>query len=485
MAQPQSSAAPSLLALTAPPPRKPTATPEPGFDEQLTAATGAPSREAPPSDDVEEPAARDDARTAGGAESHRDGPADEPNTAASPDTEESAEAPTAEASLVAVLPATETIVAETHPDAVLPDEASTAIDVGLSPEALAAIDTNNRTSLTPTAPDTEFQTKTGATLIDPDAANQDPTPPVDAPAESTQVGPAPSKGLAEVEGAAGSDDGPSQSGGEVAVQAGADIEPAIEPRQKAGADIATEAPDASIERTSTAISETPDETSRQAPVETNSPPPAASASAAIAAQGPTREEPKASADTTTAQPVDAEAPPVADATRADGRERFAEAFRAAGSERTTTVDPTRFVSRVARAIDFAQQRGGGPIEIRLSPPELGSLRVQIELKEGVLTASLEAETPAARSTLLDNLPALRDRLEQQQIRIEKFDVDVRDDSRGDQPEGRQQEDRHDPERPRDERGARSTTGDGREPPAAETRRPATIQFGSDEINFVA
>ncbi|TWT86517.1 Flagellar hook-length control protein FliK [Pseudobythopirellula maris] len=92
-----------------------------------------------------------------------------------------------------------------------------------------------------------------------------------------------------------------------------------------------------------------------------------------------------------------------------------------------TVDSARFVTRVTRAFEAAQQRGGGPIEIRLSPPELGALQIKLEVREGILTASLETETQAARNALLDNLPALRERLAEQQIRIEKFDVDVRED----------------------------------------------------------
>ena len=44
-----------------------------------------------------------------------------------------------------------------------------------------------------------------------------------------------------------------------------------------------------------------------------------------------------------------------------------------------------------------------------------------------MSAKVEVETAAARNVLLDNLPALRERLAEQDIRIEKFDVDVRRD----------------------------------------------------------
>ncbi len=88
-----------------------------------------------------------------------------------------------------------------------------------------------------------------------------------------------------------------------------------------------------------------------------------------------------------------------------------------------TVDRARFVQRVGGAIRSAQNRDG-QIQLRLSPPELGTLRINIVMNEGVLTAHLETETAAARAVLLDNLPALRERLAEQEIRIEKFDVNV-------------------------------------------------------------
>lgn len=90
---------------------------------------------------------------------------------------------------------------------------------------------------------------------------------------------------------------------------------------------------------------------------------------------------------------------------------------------TPTVDRAKFVQRVGGAIRSAQNRDG-QIQLRLSPPELGTLRINIVLNEGVLTAHLETETTAARAVLLDNLPALRERLAEQEIRIDKFDVNV-------------------------------------------------------------
>lgn len=157
----------------------------------------------------------------------------------------------------------------------------------------------------------------------------------------------------------------------------------------------------------------------------------------------------------------------------------------AATERQETqrpaIDPARFVSRVAGAFEAAQRRGGGPIEIRLSPPELGTMQLKLEVREGVLTASIETENHAARNALLDNLPALRERLAEQEIRVEKFDVDVRQDSGQSQAE---------PDRDAHNR-RREEPGEGRQaepqPEGAEERRVArsTIDLSDGSINLVA
>lgn len=96
---------------------------------------------------------------------------------------------------------------------------------------------------------------------------------------------------------------------------------------------------------------------------------------------------------------------------------------ASATSTETGIDRARFVGRVEGAFRAAQQRDGR-VQVRLSPPELGSLRIELVFQQGALSARVDAETPAARNALLDNLPALRERLAQQDIRIEKFDVNV-------------------------------------------------------------
>lgn len=96
------------------------------------------------------------------------------------------------------------------------------------------------------------------------------------------------------------------------------------------------------------------------------------------------------------------------------------------------VDAARLLKRVARALASAQERDG-EIRLRLSPPELGSLRLELRVDGGAVVARLHAETEGARAALLDNLPLLRERLSEQGLRIERFDVELMQHHPGDQP----------------------------------------------------
>lgn len=137
-----------------------------------------------------------------------------------------------------------------------------------------------------------------------------------------------------------------------------------------------------------------------------------------------------------------------------------------GADGTGQIDRARFVGRVEGAIRTAQQRNGR-VHVRLSPPELGSLRIELTMHNGALSAHLEAETPAARHLLLDNLPALRDRLAQQDIRVDRFDVDVRSDGGGSGQQHNAQ----------DRPAGDPTAGQRQERRAREAVRPATVTRG--------
>jgi flagellar hook-length control protein FliK len=160
------------------------------------------------------------------------------------------------------------------------------------------------------------------------------------------------------------------------------------------------------------------------------------------------------------------------------------AGRAGSANQMPRIDATRFVGRVAKAVQTAHERGG-PLQLRLSPPELGSLRLELQVQNGVLTAALETETPAARQVLLDHLPALRERLAEQNIRIERFDVDVRQESSSGQADHRASHQEQPPRQPYDPPSRQSfhrTPSSDNEPP---TPVPLPIGSASSGIDVVA
>ena len=87
-----------------------------------------------------------------------------------------------------------------------------------------------------------------------------------------------------------------------------------------------------------------------------------------------------------------------------------------------TADRVRFVERVAQAFQ-AQSSQSGPVRMQLHPEELGSIKIEMTVRNGAMHARVETDTQEARHLLLDNLPALRDRLAtQHNIKIEQFDI---------------------------------------------------------------
>ncbi len=134
------------------------------------------------------------------------------------------------------------------------------------------------------------------------------------------------------------------------------------------------------------------------------------------------------------------------------------------------VDRARFVQRVARAFRTIGKRSGS-VRLRLSPPELGSLRLEITVRNGLMTARVEAETSTARNLLLDNLPALRDRLAQQDIRVKQFDVSLMDRSPGGLPD-----------QPQNQPQSHHQGGNNSPQPAAEGDRDTGAVLGPGQVN---
>ena len=99
-------------------------------------------------------------------------------------------------------------------------------------------------------------------------------------------------------------------------------------------------------------------------------------------------------------------------------QRLAEAAEACDESGPGLMD------RVAAAMRDGHARGSQRMRIRLHPPELGQLRVDLRMQGRELTARLETQTLEARAMILNNLDSLRGNLASHGIQIHEFEVRV-------------------------------------------------------------
>ncbi|MBM3967488.1 MAG: flagellar hook-length control protein FliK, partial [Planctomycetes bacterium] len=84
---------------------------------------------------------------------------------------------------------------------------------------------------------------------------------------------------------------------------------------------------------------------------------------------------------------------------------------------------TKLVQRVLRGIEQLSN-GGGQVRLRLHPQELGTLQMTLRIEGSQMSAKLEVENSTAKEALLQNLQGLKDRLADQGMQVERFEVTV-------------------------------------------------------------
>lgn len=87
-----------------------------------------------------------------------------------------------------------------------------------------------------------------------------------------------------------------------------------------------------------------------------------------------------------------------------------------------SLDPAPTGRLAAKGIDILSNQRGGAITMRLEPPALGQLRIQLQISQGAVVADFTAATPEARVLLEANLGMLRERLESQGLAVERMTV---------------------------------------------------------------
>ncbi len=103
--------------------------------------------------------------------------------------------------------------------------------------------------------------------------------------------------------------------------------------------------------------------------------------------------------------------------------RSAVATQAAGTPTGLPEDVTDAnAARIGRAMQSAVQHQGGNLTVRLNPPELGFVRIEMNIRDGVVRAQFNAEQPAAREMLSQQLGQLRQALEKHGLSVERLEV---------------------------------------------------------------
>ncbi|MEC9374313.1 MAG: flagellar hook-length control protein FliK [Planctomycetota bacterium] len=93
-----------------------------------------------------------------------------------------------------------------------------------------------------------------------------------------------------------------------------------------------------------------------------------------------------------------------------------------GQDGLSQAEQQQFSNSVSRGLAAAVRQKGGVVTLKLSPPMLGTLRIDMSLKGGVVAARLEASTQQARDLLTRNIEMLRTNLESKGFQVERINI---------------------------------------------------------------
>lgn len=104
--------------------------------------------------------------------------------------------------------------------------------------------------------------------------------------------------------------------------------------------------------------------------------------------------------------------------------------------------PAYLIDQVGRQISRSVLKGQRTIRLQLKPPELGVLKVDVDMKDNVLKLGMIAENGAVKEILQSGLPQLKESLVEQGVKIERLEIQVDqsfDQSLADSEEGSKKE----------------------------------------------
>ncbi|MCA9040972.1 MAG: flagellar hook-length control protein FliK [Planctomycetaceae bacterium] len=134
--------------------------------------------------------------------------------------------------------------------------------------------------------------------------------------------------------------------------------------------------------------------------------------------------------------ANAETQPVVNAIEGAPASRSVAVDRAAGrpsgiSTTLPAVQSHEFLERLSESVRVAD-KNHQQLKVRLTPPQLGSMSIEVTRQEGVVMARLEVQSTAAQQLLLDQIAGLKETLQQQGHLVERIEVTLQDPGRPDQ-----------------------------------------------------
>lgn len=86
--------------------------------------------------------------------------------------------------------------------------------------------------------------------------------------------------------------------------------------------------------------------------------------------------------------------------------------------------PASIVDQVGKQISRSIIRGDQVVTLQLKPPELGTVRIKMDIKDHTLRLSMTAEHHSVKELLLNNINELKEALVQHGVKLEKVDVQI-------------------------------------------------------------
>lgn len=106
-------------------------------------------------------------------------------------------------------------------------------------------------------------------------------------------------------------------------------------------------------------------------------------------------------------------------------DRTQAAPKAAAEPRDAELEQSEFranVERLMRVVRREIREGGSSTVVRLNPPELGMLRLQMDLRGDALTLQVQTDTPLAHHLLSREIKTLRDGLDAAGVTLERVEI---------------------------------------------------------------